>query len=73
MNPMLHVRTVVFKATQAEMAQITGAGQATVSRWENEGPGPTRTQLERIRSEALRRGFVWDDRWFFETPVEATE
>lgn len=71
MNPMLHIRTVVFGVTQAQMAEIAGAGQAAVSRWENDATAPTRTQLERIRSEAMARGLDWDDSWFFETPAEA--
>ena len=73
MNPMLHIRTVVFKITQAEMAQIAGAGQAAVSRWENNATFPTRAQLERIRSEAMTRGLDWDDSWFFEIPAEAAQ
>jgi transcriptional regulator with XRE-family HTH domain len=73
MNPMLHIRTVVFRVTQDEMGQIAGAGQAAVSRWENDATAPTRKQLGRIRAEAMRRGLVWDDSWFFEAPVEAAE
>lgn len=71
MNPMLHIRTIVFGVTQAEMGQIAGAGQAAVSRWENDATAPTRTQLDRIRAEAVRRGLSWDDSWFFEAPEVA--
>ncbi len=73
MNPMLHIRKRVLAVTQAEMAQIAAVGQATVSRWENRSGAPSRIELERIRSEALRRGVAWDDSWFFEAPVEAAE
>lgn len=73
MNPMLHIRKNVFSVTQAEMAQIAGAGQAAVSRWENDATAPTRVQMERIRSEAMVRGLDWDDGWFFDAPVEAAQ
>lgn len=73
MNPMLHIRTVVFKVTQAEMGEIAGAGQAAVSRWENDATNPTRSQMQRIRFEATRRGLDWDDSWFFIAPVEAAQ
>jgi len=68
MRPLLHVRKQVLGITQQEMASLTGATQATVSRWEQGELEPDRDQLERIRDEAKRQGKDWDDSWFFDVP-----
>ena len=65
MNPLMHIRKNVLQATQAEMAEIAGVRQATVSRWETGELEPSRDQMAAIRGEALRRGLSWDDGWFF--------
>jgi predicted transcriptional regulator len=70
MSSLLHVRKNVLRITQSEMAALTGARQATVSRWETGELEPDRLQLRAIREEAIKRGLAWDDRWFFE-PSEA--
>jgi len=69
MNPLLHIRKEVLGITQAEMAALTGAQQATVSRWERGQLEPSRDQLIAIRDEVIRRGIAWDDSWFFTTPT----
>lgn len=66
MNKLIHIRRVVFQATQVEMAAICGVRQATISRWESDDCTPSLPALERIRAEALRRGLPWSDSWFFE-------
>jgi len=68
---MKHIRLKVFQVTQGDFAEIAGVRQGTVSRWEHGEFEPTREQLERIRSEAMRRGIQWADEWFFEPPLEA--
>lgn len=72
MNPLLHIRKNVLKVTQAELAAITGARQATISRWEQGKLEPSLDELKRIRSFASERGISWDDSWFFTAPL-ATE
>ena len=71
MSEMAHIRRDVFKVTQRAFAQIVGATQGTVSRWEAGEFEPSREQLSRIRDEARRRGLKWDDAWFFEQPPQA--
>jgi transcriptional regulator with XRE-family HTH domain len=73
MNPMFHIRKQVFGLSQTEMAEIAAVSQGTVSKWENGSLTPDRNEMERIRTEALRRGLSWDDSWFFEAPAEAAE
>jgi len=72
MNAMTHIRKNVFRVTQIEMASIADVAQSTISRWENGGE-PTQAEMARIRLEAIRRAIPWDDRWFFEAPVEVGE
>lgn len=66
MTPLLQIRRRIFRATQAEMATVTGVNQGTWSRWERGLLEPTRAQLNRIRAEAKRRKIAWNDAWFFE-------
>jgi transcriptional regulator with XRE-family HTH domain len=63
---MSQMRTVVFRATQEEMAAIAGTTQATWSRWEHDIHRPSLDDLARIREEARRRGLDWDDAFFFD-------
>ena len=65
MNAMLHIRKQVLCLTQAEMAAVAKASQATVSRWENGELEPTRDHLAAIREEAKRRRIKWSDALFF--------
>ena len=67
MNAIRHIRTQVFKATQAEFAAIAGVKQSSVSRWEN-GVAPTLDEMQSIRAAAKHRDLEWDDQWFFEQP-----
>jgi transcriptional regulator with XRE-family HTH domain len=64
-TPLAAIRTKLFKIPQSEMAALTGASQATVSRWERGTLEPSRDQLMAIRDEAMRRGLDWDDSMFF--------
>lgn len=52
------------------MAELTGAKQGTVSRWERGELEPSRDQLTKIREEAARRNINWDDSWFFVLPTD---
>jgi predicted transcriptional regulator len=69
MNTVLHIRKNVLGVTQSELGLIAGAAQGVVSRWERGELFPDLAQLKAIRTEVLRRGFVWDDAWFFEAPA----
>lgn len=71
MGQIAHIRRHVFGVSQAALAAIAGVTQATVSRWESGDSEPTRAEMARIRSEAMTRGFEWDDRWFFDPPPPA--
>ncbi|MGN6538923.1 MAG: hypothetical protein ACTHKQ_24750 [Mesorhizobium sp.] len=69
MNTVLHIRKNVLNVTQSEFGAIAGAGQGVVSRWERGELFPDLAQLSSIRSEVLKRGFQWNDAWFFEAPA----
>ena len=71
MRSFAHIRKAVFGVTQAEMASIVRVSQATVSRWEAGEGSPTAKDMRRIRNSAIKRGLVWNDRWFFELPQAA--
>lgn len=67
--PLRVIRKNILDLTQAEMAALTGAAQATVSRWETGELEPDRAQMAKIREEAAVRGIAWSDSWFFEIPA----
>lgn len=69
MTPITHIRTKLFELTQAAFAEIAGATQPTVCRWESGELEPGRDNLEKIRNAALQRGLDWNDRFFFEVPT----
>lgn len=69
MSVIARIRKDVFRCDQAPFARIAGVSQGTVSRWEQGRSEPTRQQLARIRDEALTRGLLWSDSWFFDRPV----
>lgn len=71
MSRLLYIRRHIFGVTQVEMAAIAGVRQSQVSRWENGHRRPSIVELERIRTEAVKRQLAWDDRWFFENPAVA--
>jgi DNA-binding transcriptional regulator YiaG len=61
-----HIRTKVFKLTQAKFAELIGIDQAMVSRWESERSEPGLTQMGKIRKLAKRRvGKGWKDSFFW--------
>ena len=66
MNPLLRIRKTVLGLTQQELAELTGATQATVSRWERGELEPDRGQLKTILDEARARGVDLDASAFFE-------
>lgn len=68
MLPMAHIRTEVFRMSQAAFAEVAGTTQPTVSRWESGKWEPNRDELALIRKAALDRGLPWDDALFFEVP-----
>ena len=71
MRAIEHIRKNVLEMTQTAFAELAGASQGTVSRWETGELEPDREQLDRIRSAAKeRKGDEWDDSLFFEAPPE---
>lgn len=68
---MHHIRTSVFRIRQAEMAQIVGVAQSTVSRWEKGLAEPSLSEIARIRQEAIKRRIRWKDAWFFQSVTPA--
>jgi predicted transcriptional regulator len=58
---------------QLDLAEITGASQATVSRWDSGELEPRLEDLTRIREFALTKGFDWRDSMFFEPVAQPTE
>jgi len=65
MNPILFIRTKVFKVNQTEFGRIADASQAAVSRWECGEASPTLDQVQHIRNEAKLRALGWDHDWLF--------
>lgn len=68
MHPMEHIRRNILVLTQADMGDVAGVNQATVSRWENGEAEPDRDEMARIREFARKRKIDWDDGWFFSVP-----
>lgn len=76
MNAVKYIRTRIFKVEQAPFAVIAQVSQPTVSRWEagHVRSEPSLAEIERIRSEAEKRGLPWSDGWLFQTfPDEQAE
>jgi transcriptional regulator with XRE-family HTH domain len=70
MNQMAFIRQRVFGLSQADFASVAGVAQPTVSRWED-GTPPKISEMKRIRDEAIKRGLVWHDSFFFDSPPSA--
>jgi DNA-binding transcriptional regulator YiaG len=70
MHPITYIRKHIFSVTQDAFAEIAGTTQASVSRWESGRLYPNQGELARIRRAARERGIPWNDRWFFELPIE---
>lgn len=70
MRPIENVRRKVFNVPQSEFAEIAGTSQASISRWEKGDLEPSHSEMDRIRSEAAKRGLPWHDSFFFEVPKE---
>ncbi|MCZ4270924.1 helix-turn-helix domain-containing protein [Maritalea porphyrae] len=64
-----HIRTRVFKVSQAEFAALIGRTQPTVSRWE-QGVALSLTDMKAIRDAAKAKRVRFADKLFFETPKE---
>jgi DNA-binding transcriptional regulator YiaG len=69
MQPIEHIRKVIFDLSQVAFGEIAGTTQASVSRWESGDQQPGLDEMTRIRAAARERGIAWDDLWFFEIPV----
>ena len=48
MTPIAHIRRNILKVSQAELGELAGVKQSTVSRWEAGTLAPDVTQVERI-------------------------
>lgn len=70
MTPISYLRKTVLNVTQAELARITGASQATVSRWEAGELEPNARQLRAIRDTAIAAGVEWNDSWVLDAPSD---
>lgn len=66
--PIRVIRKVVLGVTQKQFAEIAGASQTAVSRWEDGCQVPSLDELAKIRKFAVDAGKPWDDSWFFEQP-----
>ena len=66
MTALRHIRCTILHLTQAELAQVVGTTQATVSRWERGELEPSLSELASIRAYAKGRGCAWSDAWFFD-------
>jgi transcriptional regulator with XRE-family HTH domain len=55
MNTMKQLRREVLHLTQAQLAELTGVTQATVSRWENGDLSPSLDELRRIKAKYGRK------------------
>lgn len=69
MNTMFHIRTAILGVSQAQMAEIAGVAQPTVSRWETGELSPGLDEMARIRAYAKAHKIKWTDRLFFELPT----
>jgi transcriptional regulator with XRE-family HTH domain len=70
MNLMLHIRKEVLRLSQAQLAEVAGVSQATVSRWERGQWEPNRDELARIWSWARENDVALSDAAFFAKPSE---
>ena len=64
------LRTDVLRMSQCEFAFLTETNQSTIARWERGYRGPKLSHLKKVRDELKHRNIDWDDRWFFEIPIE---
>lgn len=69
MSEIEHIRKKL-KLSQAELAEVAGVSQSTVSRWEQGKLEPNRDEMDRMRIKAAELNIPWDDSWFFEVPAE---
>lgn len=66
MSALKHIRKTIMGLTQSEMAAITGASQATVSRWETGELSPTLKEMQVILDAAEKADKPFDKRLFFD-------
>lgn len=66
-----HIRTTVFGLSQRQFAQLVGASQPTVHRWETGELSPNIEHLARIREAAKKQRIPWKDAWFFDRRIDA--
>jgi predicted transcriptional regulator len=70
MSALRFIRKDVLSLSQAELASVADVSQGTVSKWEAGELAPSLAEMSKIRAEAISRGIDWDDRWFFDAPVD---
>ncbi|MCK1585463.1 helix-turn-helix transcriptional regulator [Bradyrhizobium sp. 168] len=70
MSALRFIRKDVLSLSQAELAAVAEVSQGTVSKWEAGELTPSLDEMSRIRTAAIARGVDWDDRWFFDAPVD---
>jgi len=71
MSTIRHIRIEVLGVTQKRLAEIAGASQPTVCRWEAGTDHPDLNHLRRIADAVREAGHEFDERKFFEMPEAA--
>jgi transcriptional regulator with XRE-family HTH domain len=70
MSTLRFIRKDVLSLSQAELAAVAEVSQGTVSKWEAGELRRASTRCRRSATAAISRGVAWDDRWFFDAPVD---
>ena len=71
MSIIRHIRKELLGVSQKRLAEIAGASQPTVCRWEAGTDEPTLSQLRAIAAAVRENGHEFDERDFFDIPEAA--
>lgn len=72
MTKLKAIRKNVFGMKQVDFSGLVGVSQQAYSTAEKKDAMPHWYQVA-IREAAKKRGIEWDDRWFFEPPLEVSQ